>query len=110
MKAKLLSNRAGCYSKLMEFSRAQKDCEEALKFKPDFVKCWIRKGAVLEAQKQLDNALESYRVSFFIFIADLYLIKFSESYRAWPERKRSSGRHEQSELAQIRCPKRSRAS
>merc|ERR1719220_547912 len=35
MKAKLLSNRAGCYSKLMEFHRAQKDCEEALKFKPD---------------------------------------------------------------------------
>ena len=64
MKAKLLSNRAGCYSKLMEFHRAQKDCEEALKFKPDFVKCWIRKGAVLEAQKQLDNALESYRVRF----------------------------------------------
>jgi len=62
MKAKLLSNRAGCYSKLMEFHRAQKDCEEALKYKPDFVKCWIRKGAVLEAQKQLDNALESYRV------------------------------------------------
>jgi len=61
MKAKLLSNRAGCYSKLMEFHRAQKDCEEALKYKPDFVKCWIRKGAVLEAQKQLDNALESYR-------------------------------------------------
>ncbi|CBY35511.1 unnamed protein product [Oikopleura dioica] len=59
--SKLLSNRAGCYSKLMEFHRAQKDCEEALKYKPDFVKCWIRKGAVLEAQKQLDNALESYR-------------------------------------------------
>ena len=70
MKAKLLSNRAGCYAKLMEFHRAQKDCEEALKFKPDFVKCWIRKGSVLEAQKQLDNALESYRVSLKIFLRE----------------------------------------
>lgn len=61
MKAKLYSNRAGCYMKLMEFHRAQKDCEEGIKHKPDFVKCWIRKGAVLEAQKQLDNALEAYR-------------------------------------------------
>ena len=47
----------------MEFHRAQKDCEESLRLKPDFVKCWIRKGAVLEAQKQHDNALEAYRVS-----------------------------------------------
>ena len=61
--AKFYSNRAGCYMKLMEFHRAQKDCEESLKLKPDFVKCWIRKGAVFEALKQHDNALEAFRVS-----------------------------------------------
>ena len=60
--AKFYSNRAGCYMKLMEFNRAQKDCEQSLKLKPDFVKCWIRKGAVLEALKQHDNALEAFRV------------------------------------------------
>jgi tetratricopeptide (TPR) repeat protein len=49
--------------KLMEFGRAQKDCEESLKLKPDFVKCWIRKGACFEAQKQHDKAMEAFRVS-----------------------------------------------
>jgi len=61
--AKFYSNRAGCYMKLMEFHRAQKDCEESLKLKPDFVKCWIRKGAVFEALKQHDNALEAFRTA-----------------------------------------------
>jgi len=61
--AKFYSNRAGAFMKLMEFNRAQKDCEESLKLKPDFVKCWIRKGAVLEALKQHDNALEAFRTA-----------------------------------------------
>ena len=50
--------------KLMDFNRAQKDCEECLKLNPTFVRAWIRKGAVLEAMKQHDNAIEAYQVIF----------------------------------------------
>jgi len=59
--SKFYSNRAGAYMKLMDFNRAQKDCEECLKLNPGFVKAWIRKGAVQEAMKQHDNAIESYQ-------------------------------------------------
>ena len=48
--------------KLMDFNRAQKDCEECLKLNPGFVKAWIRKGAVQEAMKQHDKAIDSYQV------------------------------------------------
>ena len=53
--------------KLMDFNRAQKDCEECLKLNPGFVKAWIRKGAVQEAMKQHDNAIESYQVGILVF-------------------------------------------
>ena len=53
--------------KLMDFNRAQKDCEECLKLNPGFVKAWIRKGGVQEAMKQHDNAMESYQVWFHAF-------------------------------------------
>merc|ERR1711892_40993 len=59
--SKFYSNRAGAYMKLMDFNRAQKDCEEAIKLNPGFVKAHIRKGAVQEAMKQHDNAAESYQ-------------------------------------------------
>merc|ERR1711953_34666 len=59
--SKFYSNRAGAYMKLMDFNRAQKDCEECLKLNPTFVRAWIRKGAVLEAMKQHDNAIEAYQ-------------------------------------------------
>jgi stress-induced-phosphoprotein 1 len=59
--SKFYSNRAGAYMKLMDFNRAQKDCEECLKLNPSFVRAWIRKGAVLEAMKQHDNAIEAYQ-------------------------------------------------
>ena len=65
--SKFYSNRAGAYMKLMDFNRAQKDCEECLKLNPGFVKAWIRKGGVQEAMKQHDNAMESYQVRYLAF-------------------------------------------
>jgi len=59
--AKFYSNRAGAYMKLMDFNRAQKDCEECIRLNPTFVKAWIRKGAVLEAMKQHDKAIDAYQ-------------------------------------------------
>jgi len=45
--AKLFRNRAACYSKLMAFPEALKDCEEAIRLDPTFVKAYVQKGSVL---------------------------------------------------------------
>jgi len=59
--AKFYSNRAGAYMKLMDFNRAKNDCDECIKINPTFIKAWIRKGAVLEAMKQHDKAIDAYQ-------------------------------------------------
>ncbi|XP_077976542.1 stress-induced-phosphoprotein 1-like isoform X2 [Styela clava] len=59
--AKLYSNRAAAYMKLMEFSLALKDSEECIKKDPTFVKGHIRKGAALEAMKETTKAMDAYQ-------------------------------------------------
>jgi stress-induced-phosphoprotein 1 len=54
------SNRAACYTKLMEFQRAVDDCDTCLKKDPKFVKAYIRKGAALSAMREYSRAQKAY--------------------------------------------------
>ena len=58
--AVLYSNRAACYTKLMEFQRAIDDCDKCAKLDPKFVKAYIRKGAALIAMKEWGKAQSAY--------------------------------------------------
>ncbi|KAH7722107.1 Protein STI-1 [Aphelenchoides avenae] len=58
--AVLYSNRAACYTKLLEFQRAVDDCETCLKKDPKFVKAYIRKGAALQAMHEWSRAQRAY--------------------------------------------------
>ncbi|KAI1720681.1 tetratricopeptide repeat domain-containing protein [Ditylenchus destructor] len=58
--AVLYSNRAACYTKLMEFQRAVEDCDTCLKKDPNFIKAYIRKGAALQAMREFSRAQRCY--------------------------------------------------
>lgn len=48
--SKLYRNRAACYSKLMEFPSALKDCDKAIELDPTFIKAHVQKGSILVRQ------------------------------------------------------------
>jgi len=58
--AALYSNRAGCYTKVMDWARALEDCEKALQIDPKFVKVFIRKAKIQHLLKQYKKALDTY--------------------------------------------------
>lgn len=56
----MYSNRAACYTKLMEFRYAVEDCDKCIKLDPKFVKGHIRKGLALNALHDNNRALRSF--------------------------------------------------
>jgi stress-induced-phosphoprotein 1 len=59
--AKLYSNRAACYTKLLEFSMAIRDSDECIRLDPSFVKGYLRKAASLVAMKETTRAADAYQ-------------------------------------------------
>lgn len=59
--AKLYSNRAACYAKLMEFNMAIRDADECIRLDPMFIKGYLRKGASLLAIKEYSRASDVYQ-------------------------------------------------
>lgn len=58
---KLYSNRAACYTKLMEFDRAITDCNESIRLEPTFIKGYLRKANALVAMQKHQEAMSVYR-------------------------------------------------
>jgi len=54
------SNRAASYTKLMAYKEAIRDCDEATKLDPKFIKAYIRKGHVHSLMKEYAKCLEVY--------------------------------------------------
>ncbi|ORY43280.1 TPR-like protein [Rhizoclosmatium globosum] len=52
------SNRAACYIKLMALPEADKDCDEALKLDPNFIKAYIRKASILLAKRDWTKTMD----------------------------------------------------
>lgn len=50
----LYSNRAACYTKLMEFGLAMHDCDTCIELNPEFVKGHLRKAALLRIEKPME--------------------------------------------------------
>ncbi|WAR18977.1 STIP1-like protein [Mya arenaria] len=59
--ARLYSNRAACYTKLMEFNLALRDCDQCIKLDSTFIKGYLRKGAIYSAMKDTSKAAMAYQ-------------------------------------------------
>lgn len=77
--AKLYSNRAACYTKLMGFDLALKDCEKAIELEPTFLKAYLRKAMVHKGMGQLSKAQSTYEKALEI---DSNCSEAIEGYRA----------------------------
>ncbi|KAI9226041.1 MAG: heat shock protein STI-like protein [Piptocephalis tieghemiana] len=53
------SNRAACYTKLMAFPEALKDCEKCISLDPTFIKGYIRKAAIEFLKRDHSTCLET---------------------------------------------------
>jgi len=58
--AKIYSNRAACYTKLMTFDLALKDCDKCIELEPTFVKAYLRKAKAAQAMGQTSKAMSAY--------------------------------------------------
>lgn len=58
--AKIYSNRAACYTKLMSFNLALADCETSITMDPTFVKAYLRKAKALLGMGQSSKATSVY--------------------------------------------------
>ncbi|KAI6189640.1 hypothetical protein M3Y97_00030500 [Aphelenchoides bicaudatus] len=56
----IYSNRAACFTKLMEFQRAIDDCDICIKKDPKFLKAHLRKGGALQAMHEYGRAQKCY--------------------------------------------------
>lgn len=76
--------------KLMDFNRAKNDCDECIKINPTFIKAWIRKGAVLEAMKQHDKAIDAYQVYYLKALFSNRYFVIQEAIKLDPNAKEAS--------------------
>merc|ERR1711942_418861 len=76
--AKIFSNRAAAYSKLMEFNLALKDCDRCIELDPTFIKGHIRKGHVCIALKNYSKAEHAFKDALAI---DSTNVEAMEGYR-----------------------------
>ena len=58
--AKIYSNRAACFTKLMSFDLALKDCDKCIELDPGFVKAYLRKAKAHQAMGQTSKAMSAY--------------------------------------------------
>jgi stress-induced-phosphoprotein 1 len=58
--AKLYSNRAACFTKLLSFDLALADCGKCIEMEPTFVKAYLRKAKVHFAMGQSPKAMATY--------------------------------------------------
>jgi stress-induced-phosphoprotein 1 len=56
---RVYSNRAACYTKLMDWTRGMEDCDKCLAIDPLFVKVYIRKAKIQHFLKHYHKALET---------------------------------------------------